>query len=155
MVKGSSFYRKYRSHTAHFERDFLGGFGRMVKRNRRVYPPGLRKNWRKRDTQQTPARALARGIDSTSIAKRRLSIRLYQTTLKGGSFFFAPLATTSHLLESMGTLGGWAMYLYGRLAGWDVVTAEKASQYAYITPLIYPFCLFISLSRLSYLSRDL
>jgi hypothetical protein len=101
MVKGSSFYRKYRSNTAHFERDFLGGFGGMVKGNRHVYPPGRRESWRKLDAQQI----LSRGIDSTNIEKRRLSIRLYQNTLKGGSFFFAPLAPPFQFVGINGDVG--------------------------------------------------
>jgi hypothetical protein len=105
IVKSSRFYRKYRSHTAHFERDFLGGFGRMVKGNKRVYPPGRRKTWRKRDTQQIPARALTRGIDSTNIEKRRLSIRLYQNTWKGWSIFFAPLAIPFPFVGINGDVG--------------------------------------------------
>ena len=79
----------------------------MVKGNWRVYTPGRRKSWGRLVIQQTRVSALARGIDSANIEKRWLSIRLYQNTLKGGSFFFAPLATPVpfvgiNMVESMG-----------------------------------------------------
>ena len=40
MMNSSSFYRKYRSHTAQYEREFIDDLWRLVKENRRVYPPG-------------------------------------------------------------------------------------------------------------------